>query len=384
MMNRASSALILSLGLLPAAVSAQDVPVAAEPPTDAQTPPSGDPAAALEVIAVDPALDAETEAAPTRAASSNRMVEEILVTAQKREESLQEVPISIQAFSPEALDARGVTQVTGLGEVVPGLQFTDVVGFTLVYLRGVGTDSFSPSSDPSVATYIDGVYLPAGHGVHQELGGIKRVEVLKGPQGTLFGRNSTGGAISIVTEEPSRDEPRMNMELSAGNFSARGLKGDVSMPLTDWLSFGVAGLYQKADPYNTQTRFAGQEYVSKAARFKLNIHPYDNWEIGLTYLNTGQISYAGTTSENTEPSLLSRTVFGIQPSEEDRDSDQDVKGVLDSGQDIFYGHFSWNLPSFDVKLIGSDVRNDTRFAQTDFDGSSQPVAAFNAFGNFAE
>ncbi|MGQ0700996.1 MAG: TonB-dependent receptor [Panacagrimonas sp.] len=304
------------------------------------------------------------------------------MTAQKREESLQEVPISIQAFSPESLDARGVTQVTGLGEVVPALQFTDVVGFTLVYLRGVGTDSFSPSSDPSVATYIDGVYLPAGHGVHQELGGIKRVEVLKGPQGTLFGRNSTAGAISIVTNEPSRDEPTVNTELSAGDYSSYGMKVDFSTPLTDWMSIGVAGLYRTATPYNDQLQFSDQDYVSKAARAKLSFHPSENWQLGLTYLGTGQISYAGTTSENTEPSQLSRAL-GIQPSEEDRESPQDVEGVLDSGQRIFYGNLDWSLPRVDLKLIGSKVKNKTRFAQTDFDGSAQPLAAFNAFGNFA-
>jgi iron complex outermembrane receptor protein len=96
----------------------------------------------------------------------------VVVTAQKREESQQDVPIPIQAFGGGKLEAFGIEDTTQLGRVIPSLQFTGVVGYTLVYLRGVGTDAFAPSSDPSVATYIDGVYMPAGHGVFQSFGGV--------------------------------------------------------------------------------------------------------------------------------------------------------------------------------------------------------------------
>src|SRR3546814_10697576 len=123
--------------------------------------------------------------------STSRVIEEIVVTAQKREESQQDVPISIQAYSGGALEALGVEDPTQVGRLVPGFQFSSVAGYTLLYLRGVGTDAFVPSSDPSVATYIDGVYMPSAHGVIQSFGGIERVEVLKGPQGSIFGGHAT-------------------------------------------------------------------------------------------------------------------------------------------------------------------------------------------------
>jgi iron complex outermembrane receptor protein len=158
----------------------------------------------VPTVAADaPAAPAASEPATDANVPRNRvMAGEIIVTAQKREESIQEVPISIQAFTPETLDAKGIHSVPELTRVTSGLQFGSFAGFPLVFLRGVGTDVFLPTEDPSVTTYIDGIYIPMSQGVAQGLGGIERVEVLKGPQGTLFGRNSTGGAISIVTRKP--------------------------------------------------------------------------------------------------------------------------------------------------------------------------------------
>jgi iron complex outermembrane recepter protein len=108
-------------------------------------------------------------------------IETIIVTAQKREQSLQDVPIAISAFSEEQLDARGIVSVKDLGTAVPGLQFSDLAGYNLIYLRGVGTDAFVPSADPSVATYLDGVYFPSGHNMVQSFGALERIEVLRGP-----------------------------------------------------------------------------------------------------------------------------------------------------------------------------------------------------------
>ncbi|WP_460994505.1 TonB-dependent receptor plug domain-containing protein, partial [Spongiibacter taiwanensis] len=117
---------------------------------------------------------------------SNRLLEEVTVTAQKREEDSQDVPIAIQAFSGEKLDAFNIEDTADLQKITPGLTFTYTYGYTLIYLRGVGSDAFLPNADPSVATYIDGINIPASQGKQDALGPVKRVEVLKGPQGTLF------------------------------------------------------------------------------------------------------------------------------------------------------------------------------------------------------
>lgn len=169
-------------------------------------------AAPAEAAPVAPAVAAEAEAAPAAKKRSNsRVLEEIVVTAQKREEDLMAVPISVTAFSPEALEARGVTSTTDLMKVTPALDFGTQAGdFTSVYIRGIGSEAWL-TSDPSVATYVDGVYYPFSPSVAQDLGGIERVEVLKGPQGTLFGRNANGGAINVIVKEPDFEDRSMNV-----------------------------------------------------------------------------------------------------------------------------------------------------------------------------
>src|SRR5690606_24695221 len=116
-------------------------------------------------------------------APRSRLVEEVVVTAQKREENLQDVPISVTALSADALDARGISDSRDLPLATPGLTITNAAGFALTYMRGIGTDAFF-MTDPSVALYIDGIYFPFSHGAAQSFGAIERIEVLKGPQGT--------------------------------------------------------------------------------------------------------------------------------------------------------------------------------------------------------
>ena len=309
--------------------------------------------------------------------ASSRLMEEVVVSAQKREESLQDVPISIQAYSEEVLDARGITEVTQLAEIVPGLQFTDTVGFTQIYLRGIGTDAISPSADPSVATYLDGVYLPAGHGVTQSLGGIKRIEVLKGPQGTLFGRNSTAGAVSIVTEEPDPDEAYFVFGAHQGSFNAEGIKFHATTPITSWLAVAASASREEVDAYNVQTNFPDQRTLNQAARFKVNVRPTDSIEIGVTYVKTANEVYGGTASINGDPTPLGQAL-GIQAEDVDRTSDQDYEGLLDSEQEFLYGFIEWTAPWFDTKLVVGDVGNTTNLSQADFDGSAQPIATFKA------
>ena len=180
--RRAFTLTPLASGLLLCALSlplrAQQTPVDAE----------------LDSVAVQPTTEAQAEPLPEPPRQNGSVwLEEVVVTARKREERLQDVPVSISAFSSDQLDARGIVDVRDLAQAVPGLQFSDLGGYNLIYLRGIGTDIFIPSAEPSVATYLDGVYFPSGHSIAQSFGAIERIEVLKGPQGTLFGRNSTGG-----------------------------------------------------------------------------------------------------------------------------------------------------------------------------------------------
>jgi iron complex outermembrane receptor protein len=144
-------------------------------------------------------------------------LEDIVVTAQKRAQNIQKVPVAVSAISGEALGSRGLTNVEDLRTAIPGLNISINGGVALPFLRGVGNPGTTLGNESSVAIYVDGVYysrLPAGV---FSLNNLERVEVLKGPQGTLFGRNSSGGVIQIVTRDPEHD-PSMRGSLGYGRF----------------------------------------------------------------------------------------------------------------------------------------------------------------------
>src|SRR5215203_3988272 len=161
----------------------------------------------------------QPSAAQTAASVDAR--EEIIVTAQRRPERAEDVPISLTTLSGERLVRIQATDMAGLGKVVPSLNMTRTGAFTQPYLRGVGKRS-TLGVENSVATYVDGVYLASPVSALLDVRGIERVEVLNGPQGTLFGRNATGGVIQIITRDPSPDTSG-EAELHAGNYGyARG------------------------------------------------------------------------------------------------------------------------------------------------------------------
>ena len=368
--------------LTPGAAVAEDaaaaVPVSEMPVAEAATP-----AAQVERATVPVAAETEPAADADAPAVRNRLVEEIVVTAQKREEAIQDVPISIQAFSGDAMAARGVENTYQLGQVVPSLQFTDVAGFTLIFMRGIGTDNFIPSADPSIATYIDGIYVPQGHTAAQSLGNVQRVEVLKGPQGTLFGRNATGGAISIVTEDPGTVF-KTELETEFGNFSSRSAKASTTIPLTDWASISAAGLIKTIDNYYTADNFDLPKTRSKAGRFKLGLRPHDDVAINLTAYKTKQTGYSSTFGNNTDPTLVG-TAAGIMPAQDNYRTGTDLNHPPDQAtQDIYYGNVSWTTPWIDLKLLASHQDIITGPATIDFDGSAQPLAAFDALNEFSK
>ncbi|HUO23564.1 MAG TPA: TonB-dependent receptor [Caulobacteraceae bacterium] len=167
-----------------------------------------------------PARAPEASAAPTAAQSGQ--IEEVVVTVQRREEKLQNVPVAVTAFGASQLKAQGVQATADLTAVVPGLNFTEGVGiYGLPVIRGVGTTSQGPGIENPVATYIDGVYLASATSSLMSLADVSQVAVLKGPQGTLFGRNATGGLIQVTTKAPSH-EFAADVEGTAGNLGIFG------------------------------------------------------------------------------------------------------------------------------------------------------------------
>ena len=176
------------------------------------------------------------------------VLEEVLVTAQRRSESLQDVPIAVSALSADDLYQSGVEGTKSLQIVVPSLVINNAGSNANIYLRGVGTRLSYLSLAPSTATYIDDQYINRPTAQMFSLSDIERVEVLKGPQGTLYGRNATAGAIRLITADPA-DEFDGKLRVTVGNYNYRTLNGSVSVPITDDLGMRITGLKADRDGY---------------------------------------------------------------------------------------------------------------------------------------
>jgi iron complex outermembrane receptor protein len=190
----------------------------------------------------------EAETSPQVATTQNG-VEDIVVTARRRTESLQDTPISITALTSDGLAARNIDTAQGIAAFTPNLTFdvgTPISGTkssASIYIRGIGQNDFTLNTDPGVGLYVDGVYVARSVGQALDLFDVERIEVLRGPQGTLFGRNTIGGAIAVTTEKPG---PTSEGELSAtiGRFGRINGKGWVNAPVTDtvFVKLGVSTL----------------------------------------------------------------------------------------------------------------------------------------------
>lgn len=167
------------------------------------------------------------------AALAQGTLEEVVVTAQKRETNLQETPISVAAFDAESLSKSNISDIGEIAQRAPGLAMGQLnAGQPQIYIRGIGSNEEGPGGDSSVVVYVDDVYMGRASGASMELFDLERVEVLRGPQGTLFGKNASGGAINIVTKMPS-DEFTAKIRAGVGNLSQRSLEAFVSGPLSD-------------------------------------------------------------------------------------------------------------------------------------------------------
>ncbi len=198
------------------------------------------------------ASPATAQSAPAQPAEASDQVGEIVVTATKRETSLEKTPIAISAFNQSQLDRQQVRDVTGLADFVPSLHFAQQgdQGGILLTMRGIGNDSaYTEVADPEVAIYVDGIYSPRAQGASVLLYDMERVEVLRGPQGTLFGRNATVGAISMVTAKPTFDGFHASVEAVGGSYNRFGVKGMLNIPVTDNFALRAAFITDRHDGY---------------------------------------------------------------------------------------------------------------------------------------
>ena len=303
--------------------------------------------------------------------SSGLVLEEVIVTAQKREANLKDVPISIATMSSEAIKQRGILQLSEISEFIPNLEINDV-GRTTITMRGVGSSSRNIGFDSRVGVYIDGVYIGQSAAANQDALDLERIEVLRGPQGTLFGKNSIAGAISMVTNKPA-EEFDADITLSAGNFDYRRLTGVVDLPVGDKVFTKLSMNYKIRDGYVTNIP-TGKDGETESTSFRAQVRAVltDNIEMNLSF---------DQFDEDTEGSN-SRTIgtdFGLfVPNVEEFTANDDFFGW--GKRELSGGAltFDWALDNdFTLKSI-TGYRNTYSHGKGDLDGGFDWAPLFGA------
>jgi iron complex outermembrane receptor protein len=262
----------ITRGALLLGVAFMVAPAAASAQTAAET---------NEQAASEPAAPAATGAADAEGNDA-----EIVVTARRTEESVQRVPSSISAFNERSLDRIQAADTTGLQGAVPNLNIVQGRGSsnaTNVFIRGIGQPDALQTFDPAVGVYVDDVYLSRIRGNQLDLLDLERLEVLRGPQGTLYGKNTIGGAIKFVTRKPGQDF-RANGSVALGSYDQFELKGAASGPVTDTLAAGFAVMRSTRDGF-VKDSFRGERYNDKdsiGGRAALAFTPSDNVRLDLS------------------------------------------------------------------------------------------------------
>jgi len=202
----------------------------------------------------------------TSNAQSDRATSDIVVTATKVATNVQDVPIAITAVTAETLETRALTTTADLGNIVPNAAFRKAEGVygpaVTVYLRGIGQLDPQFSGEPAVAFYIDDIYYPFLFGSQFDLLDLDHVEVLRGPQGTLFGRNAIAGAVNLVSKKPSLTEASAFIDVTVGAYDRRDLRTGFSVPLTDTLALGASFISKKRNGYQDMVDFSCQMHMN--------------------------------------------------------------------------------------------------------------------------
>ena len=244
----------------------------------------------------------------TASTVAQAQLEEVVVTAERREASIQDTPISMEAFTAEGIQRRGISNIGDLFTSTAGVQGYEAPsarGNISLNIRGVGSgNSNSPSTDPANALYVDGVYIGKGIANGVDAIDLERIEILRGPQGTLYGRNSTGGAVNFITRKPGEDFG-LTLQATAGNFDLGGIKGRIDLPVTDNLSVSASFYNRSRDNLyeNTNSGVDGFESLGRDGyRFAARWTPTETF--------TADYSYARDEIDETSQMI---NVVGLSP-----------------------------------------------------------------------
>lgn len=329
---------------------------------------------------------------PAFAQQDSSFGDDIIVTAQKRETSLQKTAISMSVLSGEALRDQQIGNVSDLAQSMPSVNFGQTTGNARIAIRGVGFDNISVGNEGRVAFHVNGVYISRPSAALAGFYDVQRVEVLRGPQGTLYGRNATGGAINVILAGPT-DFLDGYVDASYGNYNNLKLEGAVGGPITDILSARVSFSVVERDGYgkNRTNNFDVDDQSTRAIRGQLRIRPSDAIDIhlegdyfhekdhayGWHLMGPGSLPAPATATTPALPGIIPKglRLGGTLPANP-RDNPSDI-GPFNNRE--FWGFAG----TVNADLGGADLTSITgyRYARfhslSDFDGTEVPISAYD-------
>ncbi|MFZ4072083.1 MAG: TonB-dependent receptor [Caulobacterales bacterium] len=297
--------------------------------------------------------------------------DEIVVTAQRRATAVMDTPEALTAVRGETLEAIGGEGLADLPALAPSLTYSENFGISQIFIRGVGNSFFSPGGDPGVALYADGVYLSDQEATGVAFLDVERVEVLRGPQGALYGRNATGGAINIISRGPSSD-PEASVSLAAGDFGRREADAVVSGALSPGLLARFAIQYRNLDGYADNELATGPSELdgedSLAGRLTI-LADIGGGELALTLNALTQDDVGPGLKILADPTPQpAELLFGLRPSVSERDY---ISQISANERDVGSITAQWrrSIPGADLTVIADHRRSD-RVITYDQDGTA--------------
>ena len=323
------------------------------------------------------AAGVETETPPPRPPQG--MIDEIVVTASKREEQIGDLSSAVTALSGATLEQRALTSTQDIALSVPNMVYGENLGSAYLTIRGIGLNINTGVAEQGVATHIDGVYIAPAVSANLVNFDVERVEVLRGPQGTLYGRNATGGAVNYVGRKPTQDA-QAGYTFGLGRDDRFLTSGYVSGPVTDQLSGRVALRKERMDGhgYNLTTGddYGGADKLSGKAMLRYAALDDLQFDLGFYYTNE---TIDGPVAENITPFREGSPLasMGAQFTLEPHDSFNDFASFQRNLMAIYTGRVTWDTEHFTLTSITGHV-NASRQQRNDLDSSDLPVLVSGA------
>ena len=311
-------------------------------------------------------------------ATWSQELEEIVVTAQKRAEGLQDTPVAVTAFTGEQLQQAGVYDSIGLSNVVPNVTIAteDARDAIFINIRGISQSERRNTSDPTTAFYMDGALVPRMSGINAYFYDVERIEVLRGPQGTLYGRNSTSGVVNVITRKPDLEAIGGDIQFGYGNYDAVDVKGALNVPFSDNFGARVAFTYNERDGYRDNGPLVadGDDLDDLGVRGHLLWDISENTSLLLSadyYEHKGVGPVLAGVECGADPRGRPRCNIPVPPDPADANP-LNTEGYRDNTDTNFKVELNHAFPFADLTFIGS-YRDHERDYLIDTDGSGASV-----------